>query len=132
MEFKVKPLVLGDAEGVVVLIGRYISFLGDIDLDSGALPGHGPLNGKIIIFPGSKGSTVGPYIMYALSKRSLAPNAMIIKDLDPLLIAGCVISNIPLALASNWDHLINYVKDCCSGRECLGKLLSSSGVLIIE
>ncbi len=132
MEFKVKPLVPGDAEGVIAIVNKYISFLGDIDLDSGALSGYGPLKGKILIFPGSRGSTVGPYVIYGLSKKSLAPNAMIVKDLDPLLIAGCVISSIPLALANDWSNLINYVEKHCNGRECLGKLLSNSRVLIIE
>lgn len=131
-EVRVRPVVSGDAEGEVIFVNKYISFLGDLDSERGILHGHGCISGKLMVFLGMKGSTVGPYVIYSLSKKSLAPNAMIVKEVDPLLITGCVLSNIPLAIADEWSKLSNVLQNYCSGRGCIGKLLCREGLLIIE
>lgn len=128
MEFKVKPLVPGSAVGEILFTDKYLSFLGDVDQDSGVLLGLGRLKDKILVFPGSRGSTVGPYVIYSLVKRSLGPKAMIIRDVDPLLIVGSVLSNTPLALALDWDKLVTYIRErCISG--CMGRLRDNLNVL---
>jgi len=52
--------------------------------------------GKVLIFPGGKGSTVGSYVIYQLKKRGLAPAAMINLVSEPIVAVGAVISGIPL------------------------------------
>ncbi|MEM1982607.1 MAG: DUF126 domain-containing protein [Sulfolobales archaeon] len=108
-----------------------MSFLGDLDVDRGYLVGYGSVSNKLLVFPGSSGSTVGPYVIYSLAKKSLAPAAMIVKNPDTLLITGCVLSNIPMVIASDWVGLAETLKECTRAR-CYGKLLSSEGVLIVE
>lgn len=127
----VKQVVEGDAEGEVLFVSKPISFLGDLDVEQGFLIGYGPIKNKLLVFPGSSGSTVGPYIIYSLSKRSLAPAAMIVKKLDTLLITGCVLSNIPMAVVSDWVGLTKVLAGC-SGSKCFGRLLSKEGVFVVE
>lgn len=63
-------------------------------------PGHGLygqcVSGKVLIFPGGKGSTVGSYVIYQLRRRGLAPAAMINIRSEPIVAVGAIISGIPL------------------------------------
>jgi hypothetical protein len=52
--------------------------------------------GKVLIFPGGKGSTVGSYVIYQLKKRGKAPFAMINLRSEPIVAVGAIISGIPL------------------------------------
>ena len=72
------------------------SFLGDIIVESGEVRGVGSIARSILVVPALVGSTVGPYVLYALSKRGLAPNALITRSVDPTLVAGCVLADVPL------------------------------------
>lgn len=98
-----KGIVEGGAEGSLLVIDDYISFLGDIDPKSGVLRKKGfegvDVRGKILVFRGAKGSTVGPYIIYSMAKNGVAPSAMVVAKADQIVVSGCVISNIPLAEA---------------------------------
>ncbi len=133
MRFKtpVRLVVEGSAEGEVLYVSKPISFLGDLDVESGVLQGYGCVKGRVLVFPGSSGSTVAPYIIYSLAKRSLAPSAVIVKNPDTLLITGCVLSNIPMAVASDWVSLTNVLRECVASK-CVGRLLSDEGVFIVE
>ena len=79
-----------------------ISFLGNIDPRTGMVvdPGHElygeSISGKVLIFPGGKGSTVGSYVIYQLKKKDLAPAAMINLRSEPIVAVGAIISGIPL------------------------------------
>ncbi|HEX7371799.1 MAG TPA: DUF126 domain-containing protein, partial [Thermodesulfobacteriota bacterium] len=54
------------------------------------------LTGKIFVFPHGKGSTAGPYIIYAMAKRRTAPAAMINVEAEPIIAVGAAMGNIPL------------------------------------
>ena len=79
-----------------------ISFLGNVDAATGVVvdPAHELFGqciaGKVLIFPGGKGSTVGSYVIYQLKKRGLAPAAMINLRSEPIVAVGAIISGIPL------------------------------------
>jgi len=98
-----KGIVEGSSEGSLVVIDDYISFLGDIDPKSGVLRKKGfegvDLRGKILVFRGARGSTVGPYIIYSLAKNNIAPSAMVVSKADQIVVSGCVVSSIPLGEA---------------------------------
>lgn len=95
-----RGIVEGSAEGSLVVIDDYISFLGDIDPKSGILRRKGfegiDIRGKILVFRGARGSTVGPYIIYSMAKNGVAPSAMVVAKADQIVVTGCVVSNIPL------------------------------------
>ena len=65
-----------------------ISFYGGVDPETGTVveKGH-PLEGKgmagkVLVFPQGKGSTVGSYTMYRLSRNGSAPAAIINKECE--------------------------------------------------
>ncbi len=96
MGFRGRPVVPGDVEGFVLRV-ESISFYGDVDSESGRLYDGRSVSGRVVVAEKSRGSTVGPYILYALKERGLAPKAiLLVSRSDPVLVAGAVLSNIVL------------------------------------
>jgi len=88
--------------GVLRVSVRPFSFLGDVVVESGEVRGVGSVARSVLVVPALVGSTVGPYVLYALGKRGLAPKALITRSIDPTLVAGCVLANVSLyRLVSN-------------------------------
>jgi predicted aconitase with swiveling domain len=92
----------GTGEGDLLVSPVPISFLSGVDPDSGVIieKGH-PLEGrsmagKVMVFPHGKGSTVGSYVLYALSRNGHAPAAIINQEAEPIIAVGAIIGNIPL------------------------------------
>jgi predicted aconitase with swiveling domain len=101
----VKPVIPGPCTGEVVLISKYLSFFGEVDPERGCTRGEQGVcfAGKVLVFPGSRGSTVGPYVIYALRKAGVAPICMIVEEVEPMLVAGCVLGEIPLYKTIGWS-----------------------------
>ncbi len=100
------------------LVVDVLSFLGDVDPETGTIVakdsgayGEKVCN-KILVIKRCRGSTVGPYILYALSRKGLAPKAIVLGDRDPVVIAGAVLSDIPLAIVIDRE-LLTYVHSGC-------------------
>jgi predicted aconitase with swiveling domain len=87
-------------------------FLGNVNPETGIVvdPEHElcgkSISGKVLIFPGGKGSTVGSYVIYQLKKRGLAPAAMINIRSEPIVAVGAIISGIPLVDRVTDDVLV--------------------------
>jgi len=102
MEISCHKVASGRASGPALVTGQAISFLGNVNPETGVVvdPAHElfgeSIAGKVLIFPGGKGSTVGSYVIYQLKKRGLAPVAMINLISEPIVAVGAVISGIPL------------------------------------
>ena len=102
MEIKCRRVACGFASGPAMVTREAISFLGNVDARTGMVvdPAHELFGqciaGKVLIFPGGKGSTVGSYVIYQLKKRGLAPAAMINIRSEPIVAVGAIISGIPL------------------------------------
>jgi hypothetical protein len=102
MQIKCHRVASGRASGPALVTGQAISFLGNVNPETGVVvdPAHElfgeSIAGKVLIFPGGKGSTVGSYVIYQLKKRDLAPAAMINLVSEPIVAVGAVISGIPL------------------------------------
>jgi len=47
--------------------------------------------------PHGRGSTVGSYVLYSLSRRGLAPKCILSIKPDTITLVGCIIAEIPLA-----------------------------------
>ncbi|MCS7116281.1 MAG: DUF126 domain-containing protein [Nitrososphaerota archaeon] len=101
-KIKCRKISKGVGEGVSLVSNAPISFLGDVDPKTGLIvnknhPLYGKsIEGKVLIFPTGRGSTVGSYILYQLSKNGKAPKAIIMKEAEPIIAVGAIISNIPL------------------------------------
>jgi len=96
----------GQAEGVALVSPEPVGFFGMIDAETGIVieVGH-PLEGesvagRVLVFPTGKGSTVGSYSLYRLSKAGLAPVAIINLESEPIVAVGAIISEIPMV-----DHV---------------------------
>jgi len=102
MEIECHKVASGCARGPALVTKEAISFLGNVDAKTGLVvdPAHELFGqciaGKVLIFPGGKGSTVGSYVIYQLKKRNLAPAAMINLHSEPIVAVGAIISAIPL------------------------------------
>jgi len=91
----------GTAEGKALVSAQPIGFLGGVDPETGIViePGH-PLEGrsvtgKVLIFPSGKGSTVGSYTLYRMSRAGTAPAAIINRESEAIVAVGAIISNYP-------------------------------------
>ena len=102
MEIKCHRIASGRASGPALVSRQAISFLGNVNPGKGVVvdPAHElfgqSIAGKVLVFPGGKGSTVGSYVIYQLKKRGLAPAAMINLRSEPIVAVGAIISGIPL------------------------------------
>ena len=102
MEILCHKVASGWATGPALVTREAISFLGNVNPETGIVvdPAHElfgqSIAGKVLIFPGGKGSTVGSYVIYQLKKRGLAPMAMINLCSEPIVAVGAIISGIPL------------------------------------
>jgi hypothetical protein len=91
----------GRAEGDALVTSFPISFYGGVDPESGRVIEHGhellgeSVKNRILVFPYGKGSTVGSYILYRLSKKGLAPSAIINEKCETIVAVGAIISGIP-------------------------------------
>ena len=96
----------GIGEGAVLVSTAPISFLSGVDPDTGIVveKGH-PIEGRciagtVLAFDHGKGSTVGSYILYALSRNGHAPAAIINREAEPIIAVGAIIGEIPMI-----DHI---------------------------
>jgi predicted aconitase with swiveling domain len=92
----------GRAQGTALVSPEPIGFLGGIDPETGFVveKGH-PLEGqsvagRVLVFPTGKGSTVGSYTLYRLTRKGLAPAAIINAQSEPIVAVGAIISDIPM------------------------------------
>jgi len=92
----------GKGAGRLLVSPEPISFLSGVDPETGIVveKGH-PLEGKsvagtVLAFPFGKGSTVGSYVIYALSRNGHAPAAIVNTEAEPIIATGAIIGNIPM------------------------------------
>lgn len=95
MELRGRQLVPGRALGPAVVM-EALSFYGDVDPSTGKTSDGRSVASKIIVAMRPRGSTVGSYIIYALKANGVAPAAIVMSRVDPIIVAGCVLAGIPL------------------------------------
>ena len=110
-KLKGRKIFGGKVQGEVLATTDDISFYGGCDPETGVIVEKGhqlegqSISGKVLVFPTGKGSTVGSYVLYALSKAGKAPLAIINKSTDPIVAVGCIISDIPAVDQIELDEL---------------------------
>ncbi len=102
MLIKGRGISRGVGKGRLLVSPAPVSFLSGVDPDTGLIveKGH-PLEGtsiagKVLAFPYGKGSTVGSYVLYALSRNGHAPAAIINAEAETIIATGAIIGNIPM------------------------------------
>ncbi len=102
IKLKAHAVSRGKAKGEALVTKQPLSFLGSVDMKTGIVieKGHElagkSIKGKVLVFPGGKGSTVGSYAIYQLKKNGASPCAMINVKAEPIVAVGAIISDIPL------------------------------------
>ncbi|MGC8645773.1 MAG: aconitase X swivel domain-containing protein [Thermoplasmata archaeon] len=96
---KGRGLSPGVANASAVVCDQYISPLGEIRGDgyiaSGPCEGS-EISGRIMIFKGGRGSTVGSYIFLQLRENGRAPAGIINEKGEQMIVTGAIISDIPM------------------------------------
>ena len=111
MRIKGRSISKGIASGEALVTDERISFLGGVDPKSGVVidkehPIFGEcVRGKVLVFPGGKGSTVGSYVLYLMKKYGTAPKAMVNVRSDVIVAVGAIIAEIPLVDSLEKDPL---------------------------
>lgn len=101
-KIEVRPIVEGKVENQAIVSPISISFLGGVDPETGIIiDSENPLFGesisnKILVFPESKGSTVGSYVIYGLQVNGVAPAAFVTNYAEPIIVAGAILADIVL------------------------------------
>ena len=95
-----KKIIDGYAEGTVVATTEKISFLEGIDPESGKIiqrcdVENESIMGKIFVFKGGKGSTVGIYSIYGLKYYKKMPLGFITEYADDIVACGAAVISIP-------------------------------------
>ena len=97
-----RGIAKGHGAGLMLVSPEPVSFLSGVDPMTGIIveKGH-PLkgeniSGKVLAFPYGKGSTVGSYVLYALSQNGHAPAAIINAEAEPIIATGAIIGRIPM------------------------------------
>ncbi|MFQ5974933.1 MAG: DUF126 domain-containing protein [Candidatus Hydrothermarchaeales archaeon] len=102
MRIKGRTVSKGIAKGKIILSKEPITFLGGVDPKTGIVIERGhelegkSVNGKILVFPKGKGSTVGSYVIYQMKKNSVAPAGIINVKAEQIVASGAIISEIPM------------------------------------
>jgi len=113
MRVQAKRLVGGRGQGPALVSDKPISFLGGVAPTTGEIiDTHSPLSGqnvsgRVLAFPGGKGSTVGSYVLYGLARRGRAPAAIVVEKPDTIVTVGAVIGKIPAVYGIPPDILHN-------------------------
>ena len=102
LEMEGRVIKSGRGEGVALVSTEPIGFLGGLDPDTGQVieVGH-PLEGayvtgRVLVFPVGKGSTVGSYTLYRMTKAGTAPAAILNEESEAIVAVGAIIGNIPI------------------------------------
>lgn len=92
------PVIGGKGSGEVLRLDRPISFWGGIDPSTGRVadprhPQHGAsIAGRVLVLPGTVGSSSSSYIMLELLASGHAPAALVIAEPDAILSLGVIVA----------------------------------------
>lgn len=98
--FQGRQVIAGRVAGQALVTRERISFFGGVDSETGQVSERGhelegvSLAGKILIYPGGKGSTGATYTLYSMAALMTAPLAMISPESDNVTVVGAVLGKI--------------------------------------
>ena len=106
MKLQGRKIYQGTVEGEALVTSMGISFFGGVDPDTGIVVEKGhplegqSIEGKVLVYPTGKGSTVGSYTLYRLKMNGVAPAAIVNAQCETITAVGCIIAEIPCV-----DHI---------------------------
>lgn len=97
-----RTIVKGEATGIALVTSQPISFMGGINPKTGYVIERGHelegqcLKEKIFVFPTSKGSTGGSYMLYDVVKNGVGPTAIINYEAESIVVIGAIVADLPM------------------------------------
>ncbi|BBK31729.1 putative aconitase subunit 2 [Stella humosa] len=120
-----RAIVEGQASGPALFASEAISFLGDVDINTGQVVGDLPsvhgmsVKGTVLVFPYSRGSAGAWRFLYQLFKHGNHPVAIVTRDPpDPSVVQGAILAGIPI---------VSDIPDAAWGNMQNGQMLSVDG-----
>ncbi len=95
-------IVEGEVEGEALVTGDAISFMGTVDPKTGRIIERkheiegACIKGKILVFPRSKGSTGGSYMLYEVVKNGCGPLAIVNIEAESVVVIGAIVADLPM------------------------------------
>ncbi len=95
-------IVEGIVEGEALVTNDAISFMGTVDPKTGRIIERkheiegASIGGKILVFPSSKGSTGGSYMLYEVVKNGCGPLAIINIKAESVAVIGAIVADLPM------------------------------------
>jgi predicted aconitase with swiveling domain len=113
MEKKLKgrKIVSGKASGRALVTSECLSFMGSTNPKTGCIIEHGHqlegqcMQGHVLCFPSSKGSTGGSYMLYDAVKRGVGPVAIINKEAESIAVIGAIVADLPMVDQIDIDEI---------------------------
>lgn len=106
-----RGVVKGRAEGEALVTKARIGFFGSVDPRTGVIveeeheiEGQN-ITGKVLVFPGGKGSTGGSFVLYQLATCGIGPKAIVNLETEPIIAVGAILADIPVVDKPNQDPL---------------------------
>lgn len=102
IELKGRKVLEGYVEGEALVTKEPISFMGSINPKTGYVIEKGHelegkcLKGKVLVFPCSKGSTGGSYMLYEVVKNGVGPIGIINQDAESIVVIGAIVADLPM------------------------------------
>ena len=97
-----RKIVEGQAEGEAIVTSEPLSFMGSVNPKTGYIIEKGHelegqcLKGKIFVFPATKGSTGGSYMLYDVVKNGVGPLGIINAVAESVCVIGAIVSDLPM------------------------------------
>lgn len=97
-----RKIVEGKVQGEALVTKECISFMGSINPKTGFVIERGHelegkcLQGKILVFPSSKGSTGGSYMLYDVVKNGVGPIGIVNIEAESIVVIGAIIADLPM------------------------------------
>lgn len=123
----------GEIRGEVLKSNNKISFLGDVNANDGTIVAKDSdiygesIAGKVLVFPGGRGSTVGAGVLYGLSRRNLSPKLLVTVDIDQVVVSGAIFGDIPMVSSLPID-IFNEIE---TGDKLIAKVIGGDAELRI-
>ena len=95
-------IVAGYAEGEALVTSDAISFMGTVNPKTGVIIERKHeiegqcLKGKILVFPCSKGSTGGSYMLYDVVKNGVGPKGIVNIEAESVVVIGAIVADLPM------------------------------------
>ncbi len=97
-----RKIVEGKAEGEALVTREPISFMGSINPKTGYVIERGHeiegqcLKGKVLVFPSSKGSTGGSYMLYDVVRNGVGPAGIVNAEAESVVVIGAIVADLPM------------------------------------